>query len=544
MKQTSNISMSISLVQKELESTLQKAESYFSAYAEDQESGNLKLLADELNLARGTFKLLELSGPEALTTEMLTLISDGAIQIDIKLEALGQAIICLSNYIGMLLEREQDLPSLLIPIINILRKAGRHKPIPESHFFLVNLRPKLPSIEKSTLDIKPHLGRLRLMYQAGLLRVLKSDDPKLGYKLIDRSLVLLERGFRGTLAWSFWWVAKGALEVMIQEDYELTSSRRLLFGRIDQIMRHMIKDGIQVFTAQQANEAQKELLYLVSLAESKSSLIEDIKNCYQLKSSNSEAQLKLERHLLAGPDVDVYDSLSIAFKGEIALIKSALDQISNNTLTDEGFSEVDNKLLGLAGVLRVIHQNPLADKVEKQRSKITDLKNDDGEAKVSALVELADALLQVELACDLFAKGEVSEQEGIIGAGHYAEARIVLLDEIQSGISLTKRAMASFMDSRDKLHLANIRPALDGVRGAWVFMNDLKAARIIECTADYFDNKVLNGEQNPDEARLEVLADALTSVEYYAETLTHSGDKGADILELAVKSMGQLGFKI
>lgn len=544
MNQSSNISMSISLVRKELESTLQKAEGYFAAYAEDQEQGNLKLFADELNLARGTFKLLELSGPEALSTEMLSLIGDGALRIELKIEALGQAVMGLSQYISILLEREQDHPVLLIPVINKLRKAGGHKALPESHFFLVNLRPKLPSIEKTTINIKPHLGRLRLMYQAGLLRVLKSDDPAVGFKLIERSVILLEKGFRGTLAWSFWWVAKASLEAIVKENYELTLGRRMLFARIDQVMRLMIKDGFQVFTAQTANEVQKEMLHLVSLSALDVGTPEEVKSCYQLKSQFTEATLKLERRLLAGPDIDAYESLSVAFKEEIKAVKSALDSVAKNTLTEEGFTEVDERLLSLIGVLKVIHQLPLASKVEAQRGLISDLKSDDGETKVRALGELADALLQVELACDQFVKGEVSGQEGVIGAGHYVEAKIVLYDEIQSGLSMTKRAMASFLETGDKLHLANIRPALDGVRGAWIFLGQLKASKVITSSAEYLDKRVLNSGEGPDEARLEVLADALTSVEYYAETLSHADGAGSDILELAVKSMGQLGFKI
>ncbi len=536
--------MSISLVRKELESTLQKAEGYFASYAEDQAPSSLKSFADELNLARGTFKLLELSGPEVLSTEMLSLIGDGSLKIEAKIEVLGQAILGLSQYIHILLEREKDYPVLLVPVINKIRGAGGHKFISESQFFSVNLRPKLPSVEKATINLKPHLPRLRLIYQAGLLRVLRDSDPKLGFKLIDRSLILLEKGFRGTLAWSFWWTAKAALEAIIEEDYELTVSRRVLFGKLDQIMRLMIKEGLQVFTAQAANELQKELLYLIAISEVSEGSIQDIKICYQLKSQTSEANLKLERKLLAGPDIEAYDSLSTALKVEIKSVKDALDAAAKNALEPEGFIDVDNRLKAISGVLKVIQQIPLSEKVEQQRTRISDLKGNNEEARALALVELADALLQVELACDRFVKGEVSGSDAIIGAGHFAEAKIILFDEIQSGLSLTKRALSNYIEANDTLHLANIKPALDGVRGAWVFLDDPKAVSVIESATKFFVSKVLDSGGEPDEARLVILADALTSIEYYAETLSHSETAGKDILELAVKSMGQLGYKI
>jgi len=104
--------------------------------------------------------------------------------------------------------------------------------------------------------------------------------------------------------------------------------------------------------------------------------------------------------------------------------------------------------------------------------------------------------------------------------------------------------MTLFMDSRDKLHLTNIKSALDGVRGAWIFLGYNKASAVIAAAIQYFENKVLDNDADFDEARLEVLADALTSIEYFAETLSHSDSAGDDVLNLAIKSIGQLGFKI
>ena len=91
MNQVSNISVSIGLVRKELETTLQKAENYLSQFSESLDAAHLKLFADEVNLARGTFKLLELSGADSLATEMLSLIGDGAVKQAIKLDVLGRA---------------------------------------------------------------------------------------------------------------------------------------------------------------------------------------------------------------------------------------------------------------------------------------------------------------------------------------------------------------------------------------------------------------------------------------------------------------------
>jgi len=545
MNQASNIGMSISLVRKELEATLQKAEGYFSHFAESQDQLQLKSFADELNLARGIFKLLELLGPEALTTEMLSLVGDGTTSVEAKLEALGRGLLSLSHYIGILLEHEKDHPILLIPAINLIRKTGNHKALSESHFFTVNLRPKLPQVEKSPLNIKPHLARLRLMYQLGLLRVLNGPDPVIGLKLIQRSLVLLERGFRGTIAWPFWWCCKAAVDAVVDEEFELTQARRVLFGRIDLVMRTMIKQGAAVFTAQLANEVHKDLLHIISLSDCESGDINRIKQSYLLQTSILESDLKKERRLLNGPDVGAYESLSKAFQEEIHTVKESLDSAARNALSDDGFNALSTRLSALADVLQVINQAPLSKRLKEQHSNVLALPQLDDSQKITALAQIADAMLQVELASSQFSTGNVkSAASEIIGAGHYFEARIILFDEIVSGIGMAKRAIASYMELADKLHLNNVAPALQGVKGGLVFLNETKASAVIAVAIEYLSTKVLNADSGVDEARLEVLADALTSIEYHIEALSHSDSGDQAILDLAVKSMAQLGYKV
>jgi len=544
MNQASSISISISLVRKELEATLQKAEGYFAKFAEVSDLNDLKLFADELNLARGTFKLLELKGPESLTTEMLSLIGDGAVKLDTKIEALGQALLGLGQYLDVLLENERDYPVLVIPFVNLVRKAGGHKPISDAHFFNVNLRPQLPQIEKSTLNLKPHLARLRLMYQAGLVRVLRSKEEKVGFKLIERSLSLLEQGCRGSVAWSFWWAAHQTVSVMVREDYELTLNRKLLFGRLDLLMKLMIKEGVKVFTSAQANQVLKDLLYVIAISETETGEVAKIKSCFVLKSSETEKDLKKIRKAMSGPDIHAWEALSRSLKEEIAAVKSALDSAAKDVLNEDGYDELSVKLIDISNVLKVVHQEPLSEVVKQQQGFVKNVAASTSPDRVESLAKIADALLQVELACDGFAKGQVANDGGIIGAGHYYEARLVLFDEIQAGLSVAKRALASYSETGDKLHLVNIGSALTGVKGGLIFLDHGRAANVVASAVDFLDKKVVNTDMPADGARIEVLADALTSVEYFAETLSQSDVGGQDILELAVKSIGQLGYKV
>lgn len=545
MNQVSNMSMSISLVRKELESTLQKAEGYFAQYAEDNEPSQLKLFADELNLARGTFKLLEMQGAELLCTEMQSFAGDGSVKLNQKLDVLGQCLITLKQYLGVVLEQEREYPVLLVPSVNKLRSAAGHKPITESHFFAVNLRPRLPETEKPSISIKPHLPRIRLMFQSGLLRVMRPQASSMvGYKLSGRALRLMEKGFRGSLAWPFWWCASTAMEAIVEGRFELTHSRAALLARIDQTMRAMIKNGLQVFSSPFVNEVHKDLLYLISLSNSDTPDIAKVKQVYGLKNSVTEVQLKEQRKKLAGPDIGAFASLSKAVKDQIGHIKANLDKCAVGALSEVEFESLNTLVDDLARVLKVINQKPLSDQLREQGQQIRKLEQMANKDKMAVLAAVADALLQIELASQDFSKATSDNARRIIGAGHYSEARIILFDEIESALSMAKRAIAAFVEDQDKLHLANIKPALDGARGALFFLQEYKASSVVQAATRFLNERVLNNPQGIDEGKLEVLADSLTSIEYYAETLSHSDSNSGDILNLAVKGITQLGYKV
>ena len=169
-----------------------------------------------------------------------------------------------------------------------------------------------------------------------------------------------------------------------------------------------------------------------------------------------------------------------AFQEEIHGVKEALDSAAKNALSDDGFNALSTRLATLSNVLLVINQEPLSKRLKEQHNNVLALPQLDEHEKITALAQIADAMLQVELASSHFSTGKVkSAAKEIIGAGHYFEARIILFDEIISGIGLVKRAIASYVDMADKLHLNNVGPALQGVKGALIFLNEVKASKVI-----------------------------------------------------------------
>ena len=126
------------------------------------------------------------------------------------------------------------------------------------------------------------------------------------------------------------------------------------------------------------------------------------------------------------------------------------------------------------------------------------------------------------------------------------EARIVVSDEAQSGLALSKRAIVAYLESGgEKLHLANVPHSLQAVRGGLWFLGYERAARLVGSCGDFIQWRMLESERMPAEPLLETLADALTSLEYFLEDGSRlHGEPRDDVLDLAERSVQALGLPV
>jgi hypothetical protein len=115
-----------------------------------------------------------------------------------------------------------------------------------------------------------------------------------------------------------------------------------------------------------------------------------------------------------------------------------------------------------------------------------------------------------------------------------------LIDEAEAGLALAKRAITAYMDSQgDRLHLTNVIPTLNGVKGAFVFLNSMTAADLIQRAINYISRDLEESGTMVNQVQLETFADALSSLEFFLEgLLTDSANE--DILKLAKHSLATL----
>lgn len=543
---------SLDLVRDELFTSMAEVEDLLQQFLEDRQNGSLLQQSIEgLQQLRGTLALIELKGAAELLDEMTALATDIPVhegeERNEPLAALCDALFLLQRYLDQARQNGRERPELLLPMINQLRRhrAGA-APLPDSHFYPLpvaglplNLRPGVTEAPNPKT-----FARLRQMYQLGLLGLLREDGLSASAPLMQRALMRFETCLGSRMA-TLCWVAGAALESLEQSALELTPGRKRLLAQLDrEIKRHAAS------AAEPVNEPLlRELLYLVALADSNCLRCQEVVRAYQLPDPGyTEIEIQDAFTRLRGPGIDVMHSVAEALREEITAIKDLLDLLARNAGDPEQSLETLNgSLERLWKTLNMLDIQTESEGIKAAAAQLSRWESGD----IAALEQVADAVLRAETAVNrLDAAGDEGESAVADGVGYgepleLKEARIVLIEESQAGLALAKRAITAYMESgNDAMHLLNVPPSLETVRGGLVFLGMTRAANVIHMAASFIRETMLERKQVPQDAQLEVLADALTSIEFYLESAERAAVATGDVLALAEESLAELGYAV
>ncbi|WP_287030471.1 ferrous iron transporter B [Pseudomonas sp. UBA6310] len=549
---------SLGLVRDELFATMEEAEHSLEQFITERENVSLLQQAIEsLQQVRGTLKLIELTGAEMLAQEIQQQATDipaGASEVrDIQLAALSTALFVLRRYLENLDAHREEMPEVLLPAINDLRKAGNQPPLPESFFFSVRLdqpRPLRDGTTGETVDLAAEGRRLRQMYQVGLLGFIREQSSASSLRLMLRALTRLDGLLGDDPRSRLCWIAAAAIEAQVDGQLLPRKSRKQLFARIDRELRQLL--------AAPDYEAPrlllKEMLYLVALADTHGPLAEPLREIFSLTALPfTDHLLEEEYQRLTGPGQAVMRSLSSAIGEELASVKDLLDLIERGAADEESLGNLHALLGKLSKTLAMVGLTSAGNALQTQLAEVSSWV-DQNPVPANALHGLADAVLYVEGMVASLDRGERREARprAVLGADaqsfaihQLAEARILVIDEAQACLALAKRAITAYLESEgDKMHLLNVPGTLQTARGGLWFLDQPRAAAMIGACADYIQRQMLEAPARPSEQMLETLADALASLEYYLEAGTLLPDEHSEVLDLAADSVRALGMPV
>ena len=547
---------SLTFLKEAIDTTLTEAENQLEAFSDDRSrQDELQHCAQAFQQLRGICQVVELPAAALMSEEMALAARELQDKVsDARIQALSNAIVLLTRYFDYVQLKNRTLPALLIGGINELRRSGGKGLIQESHFFSADLSrqrsPEAPQREMSVSELSDLSRRLRHMYQVGLLGVLRGQGNATSLKLMARALVRLDRAAGQCGLSRFLWVAQAVLTAMYCDQMAITPARKALLSQYDRQLKKLVYDGDQAVTEEAPLLLIKESLFIVSLSAEDSGTIGDVKQAFGLKAEVSDTVLQRELALMTGASGSVIRSVATAMRDEIADLKESLD-LASQGVADTNYQSVAASLNRLGSTLDMINKDDESRAIKlraREVSKWAPDQNVEGEA----FHGLVDDLLIVEnvvagLERSISPEDDVHRTANNTNISLYQldDARMTVVGECRAGLALAKRSISSFMDNNwDAMHLSNLPGTFASIAGGLMFLELDRAKAVTEACHKYISNRLLSGDQVPTRENMETLADALTGVDYYLESMEEQKPIGDGVLEVAEESMNALGFPV
>lgn len=534
----------------ELEKTLGSAQQSLEQYLTASQSlDDWQGCVDAFQQLRGTFAMLEHQGATLLCEEAVQLLQHLPVENPgahaREFEPLTQSVVLLSKYLEFSELGQAPFPEILLPSINGIRKARSASPLREGcfHRFDYNLPVTSPAPLALDAEVVQALKKYRQLFQAGLLHALRSEQPRRALAYMAQSLRRLQRLLAGSQYGEYWrLVALAAEGLAASQEGALPATRRLWLAQTDREIKTLLKHGDMALKRPPSKARIQESLYFIALCAQASARLEAFQSEYPaVRLGYNNRQLQEQVELLRGPGHSVLQSVSHALQDEFNRVKSIMDEAAQGQETFSAHSLRD-RLSRIADTLDMVGLGSPANVMRRMWAEVKAWP-DNAAPRSGDLMRIADSVLYAESALSrLEHSGQrTTVEDSRVGAhnAYLQQARVAALDEMEAGISVSKRAVSAYMDSgRDTMHLSNVPATLAGVKGALSFMDAPEAVAIVDdCMA--FVSALKSKQVQVRDRQLEAFADALSSLEFFLEGLL-SGQQNREVIRLAKASLSQL----
>ena len=537
-------SQTLHFVAKELAATLNDARAALEGYAERPEQRVLlEKCADQLHSAHGVLRLVEVYGAALLAEEMehvtrylLSSGNDQKRQID-GLDALMRAMVQLPTYLERVLSGGRDLALVLLPLLNDLRSVRGSPLLSEGTLLLLNLKsdqPAQPHAEargEQSVPVVQWARRLRPRFQLGLLGYIRGERTVQNLDILAKVAEKLEQVATTQPVFQLWWVVGAVLEAVRSNGLEGSATLKRLLGQADRQIKSLYELGEGRYCEDPPIDLLNNLLYYVARASTGGGRIAAVRASFKLTELLPvDDTIEQERESLSAPSVKLMRTVAAAIKEDLSKVKDVLDIFvrRGGGRGDELVPQLE-LLKKISDTLGVLGLGELRQRVQQEITELSDIVTDGKTPPEEALVRVAGVLLSVEDSLDdqlvkliLPAGGEVSgapvvEQDLEFRQVSEAVLRecIVNLARIKEAVSLAVQKPADFSPQG----LDNVPQLLRGITAGLLMLGKGRAVELMDQIGTQVRKLIEPGAPPPEPIRLERVADAIVSIEYYMETL-------------------------
>lgn len=558
---------SLALVREELDATMQRAAGEFEAFLLDSSNREAaENCTTDMTQIAGTLRLIQFTAAALLAEEMAAALRDIATATGPSAEALAGALshafFVLPRYIEFVITRQFLEPILIIPYVNELRVARRQPLMPEYQFERreLGVQPVQPLPAAEQLFDQRSLERLRQMYQVGLLAILRQQNPLLNLQLIARASARFARQTDPASSAGIWYLAAAVAECLARGGLTLNLNRRRTLGIVERLMARYLKGGETALASAIDPAFRRELVFLLALSAHREGGLAGVAiNAFAIPHLQPDDKVLTEQaEAMRGPGLEAIESVVKVLKEELRSAKDILEiAAQNQSISADDAGPLFETLNRVADTLRMVNLKAPSNILHEQLQQVQTWAGQKNGVPAEQFLALADALLFIESSLSALYRNELRSSDleqvtdamrkQIVADSQLAEAARIVIDELQAGIALCKRAITSYVESNfDPVHIANVAITLNSVRGGAQILNHVRAANILKSSAAFVDahgkDKQHSGPQR--HQLLETLADALIGLEYYFTELAARRVPDEKILAVAEESLAALGYAV
>ena len=559
-------SQTLHIVAKELAATLNDARASLEAYAERSDQRVLlEKCADQLHSAHGVLRLVEVYGAALLAEEMehvtrylLSSDNDQKRQVD-GLDALMRAMVQLPTYLERVLSGGRDLALVLLPLLNDLRSVRGSPLLSEGTLLLLNLKSDQPAQPQSqrqgeqTISVVQWARRLRPRFQIGLLGYIRGERTVQNLEILAKVAEKLEQIATTQPVFQLWWVIGAILEAVRANGLEGSATLKRLLGQADRQIKALYELGEGRYCEDPPVDLLNNLLYYVARASTSGGRIAAVRASFKLSELLPvDDSIEHERESLSAPSVKLMRTVAAAIKEDLSKVKDVLDIFvrRGGGRSDELAPQLE-LLKKISDTLGVLGLGELRQRVQEEIAELSEIVHDGKTPHEDSLLKVASVLLSVEDSLDdqlvrLILPTTSDGSPAIVPGDHDLEFKLVseaVLRECIVNMARIKEAVSIAVQKPGDFPpqgLDNVPQLLRGITAGLLMLGKGRAVELMDAIGTQVRMLIEPGAPPPDAIRLERVADAIVSIEYYMETL-QSGRNDPwymlDNAELCIKTL-------
>jgi chemosensory pili system protein ChpA (sensor histidine kinase/response regulator) len=537
-------SQTLHIVAKELAATLNDARASLEAYADrPDQRALLEKCADQLHSAHGVLRLVEVYGAALLAEEMehvtrylLSSGNDQKRQVD-GLDALMRAMVQLPTYLERVLSGGRDLALVLLPLLNDLRSVRGSPLLSEGTLLLLNLKsdqnaaPQSVTQGEQSISVAQWARRLRPRFQIGLLGYIRGERTVQNLEILAKVTEKLEQVATTQPVFQLWWVVGAILEAVRANGLEGSATLKRLLGQADRQIKALYELGEARYCEDPPVDLLNNLLYYVARATTSGGRISAVRASFKLAELLPvDDTIEQERESLSAPSVKLMRTVAAAIKEDLSKVKDVLDIFVRRGGGQSAELLPQLELLKkISDTLGVLGLGELRQRVQDEIQALSQIIQEGKPPSEDSLLRVAGVLLSVEDSLDDQLVRLILPQAAGSGADvpldqdhEFRQVSEAVLRECIVNLARIKEAVSAAVQKPSEFSaqgLDNVPQLLRGITAGLLMLGKGRAVELMDAIGRQVRMLIEPGAPPPEPIRLERVADAIVSIEYYMETL-------------------------